>query len=138
MADRTWYPDGGTNGHNRVRLYFTFNTNNASNPNTALIQGAGDVVSTINMTNTGEYTVTLSGRDFYNKVLFANAVLEDTQTGGGSRASAGYIQNEGTSNALTFRVFTYNSSSALTNISNTRVFVELVCRNTAASGSGVP
>lgn len=134
MADREFYPDGGTIGHKRVRVNFSFNTNGSSNPNTSLTFGASDLVSTINITNAGEYTVTCSPRDAYNRVLGAKAQVEDTSTGAGTSAEIGAFSNEGTSTALTFKVFTYNSSKALTNLTNTRVFVELVLRNTAASG----
>lgn len=134
MADREYYPDGGTLGHKRVRVNFSFNTNGTGNPNTSLTFGASDFVSTINITNAGEYTVTCSSRDFYNRVLGAKAQVEDTATGAGTSAEIGSFTNEGTSSPLVFKVFTYNSSKALANLTNTRVFVELVLRNTAATG----
>lgn len=134
MADREWYPDGGTNGHRRVRVYFSFNTNAASAPDTSLIKGAGDMVDTITRSNVGEYTVTLSARDHYPLVIGARATLEDSATGDGGHAEIGYFQNEGTASALKFRVFTYDNTDAPANVTNSRVFCELVLRNTNASG----
>jgi hypothetical protein len=139
-GNRYWFKDGGTNGRDRSRIYFTFNTNNGAAINTSLIIGGSDVVSTINNANTGEFIITLSARDFYTKVVYANATLEDTSTGGQKLATIGNFTNEAATNSapLVFKVFTYDSTMALANIANTRVFVEVVVMDRAPVRSGDP
>lgn len=134
MADREWYPQGGTNGPFRVRVNFQFTTAGNANPAASSIKGASDIVASIVHSATGLYTVTLSARDSYNRIDWALASLEDTQSGGGLSARVGYVQNEGTASALTFQIGTYNTSNALTDVASARVWVDLVLRNTAIGG----
>lgn len=133
-----WFRDGGTNGRDRRRIYFTFNTNNGAAVNTSLIFGDGDIQVTINNANTGEFIITLGSKNYYNRVYYADAELEDTSTGGQLRASIGNFTNEAATNSapLVFKVFTYDSTNALANVPNNRVFVEVVVgdRNTARAG----
>jgi hypothetical protein len=138
MADRLFEPEKGNIGRQRVRLNFTFNTNGSSDPNTTFTVGAADLVNRINIVATGINKVILSNRDKYWYCLNAEANLEDTATGAGNWAQAGSVQSEYTSNAITFNVYTYNGTGSLTNVTNGRIFVELVFRNTASIGAGDP
>lgn len=146
-GNRFWFQnseDGGCNGRLRRRIYFSFNTNNGSAINTSLIFGANDMLnanaggSVTQTANAGEYTVTLSTRDFYNRVIYASANLEDDGTG--LSAKAGTVSNEAstTSAPLSFKVYTYNSSNALVNVANTRVWVEVVVMDKSNTGTGDP
>lgn len=146
-GNRFWFQnaeDGGCNGRLRRRIYFSFNTNNGSAVNTSLIFGANDMLnanaggSIVQTANTGEYTVTLSKRDFYNRVIFACARLEDVGTG--LSAEVGTVSNEASSTSapLSFKIYTYTSARALTNISNVRVWVEVVVMDKSNTGTGDP
>lgn len=133
-----WMKDGGTNGRDRRRIYFSFNTNNGAAINTSLLFGGGDLNPTITNANTGEYIVTFGRKGFFNRIFGADVTIEDTTTGAQLRASIGGFTNEGATNSapISFKIFTYNSSNALANIANTRIFVEVIVadRNTARAG----
>ncbi len=147
-GNRFWFQnaeDGGCNGRARRRIYFSFNTNNGAAINTSLVFGANDMLNasaggSITAANTGEFIIVLSKRDFYNRVVYANATLEDTTTGGQKLATIGGFTQEGATNSapITFKVFTYDSSMALANIANTRVFVEVVVLDKSNTGTGDP
>lgn len=139
MADRLFFPHPGRIGHNRVDIEFSFRCNGASNPTTASYASAGNVVASITYAATGKYTITFSGRDYYNAVVWADANLEDAATPDGSYATAGNVTNEGTSSPLTFMVSTFNAAGVPAQFSGRRVWVKLTLRNTAAAASqGVP
>lgn len=137
-AGHCFHRDDASNISGERRIYFTFNTNNGSAINTSLIFGAADYLTTINNANTGEFIVTMSPKDFYNKVVYASAVIEDA--GVGLSAGAGVFTNEGATNSapIVFKVFTYNSSNAVANVANTRVFVEVVFRDRSPIVRGDP
>lgn len=135
-----WFKDGGTNGRDRRRIYFTFNTNNGSAINTSLLFGDGAIDVTITNANTGEFIVALGSKNFYNRVYWADAQIEDSSTGAQLRASIGGFANEASTNSqpITFKVFTYDSTDALANVANTRVFVSLVVGDTGPLRAGDP
>ena len=135
-----WFQDGGTNGRDRRRIYFTFNTNNGAAVNTSLTYGDGAIDVTINNANTGEFIITLGSKNYYNRVYFAKAEIEDSSTGAQLRASIGNFTNEGSTNAqpLVFKVFTYDSTDALANVANTRVFVQIVVGDRNPPRAGDP
>jgi len=138
MADRDFSRPLATMGRNRIQVNFSFYTNGTSNPNTRLFQGNADFVSTILQVGTGAYQVTASARDFYNLVVGAKATMEDSGAGTQQEATIGGFQNEGTSSPLKFNVYTYAYPNNVSNITNTRVWVELILRNTASVGAGDP
>ena len=143
-GNREWFKDGGCSGRERKRIYFSFNTNNGSAINTSLVFGANDMLnasaggSITQTANAGEFTVLLSRRDFYSRVVYASANLEDS--GVGTSAKAGTVTNEGATNSapLSFKVYTYNSSNAVANLANARVWVELVVLDKSNTGTGDP
>lgn len=140
-GNRFWHRDGGSSGRGQNRIYFSFNTNNGSNPNTSLYAGNADFINTIvGNANTGEFTVTLSTRDFYYKIIGASATLEETSTGDGASASIGNFANEGASNSapITFRIFTNNGAGTKTNYTNRRIWVEIVVQDKGSTGTGDP
>lgn len=137
MGTRSFQKSGGGNtGRDRNLIQFEFTTNGASDPTVSTILGAADAVKSITHIATGKYLVTLSAKDFYQRI-WPGADLLESSTGDGEWAAAGNVSNEAstTSAPITFNIYTFNSSSAKADITSKRCIVTITCLNAAPSKS---
>lgn len=135
MSNRQFIRGGaGEYGHNREKISFSLVLNGSSDPDLTLAVGAGNLIASATGSATGKLAVVLSEQDFYNAVLFAEAVLEDAASSDGAYATIGNFAHEGTSTPLSFQIATWSAGGSATAYTSRRVFVTLVLRNTNAAG----
>ncbi len=124
MGNRGLYP-AMSYGSSRQYIEFCFNTNNTSSPLLTTVDGA-DIVASFNRTGAGVIVVTL--KDAFNKVVAADAFLDDTANDG-AYATVGNITNEGNGSPIVFTIRTRAAAATLTDYAARKVSVTLSVRN---------